>query len=715
MRHKNHKAKSTRRGRFNVPTRVGAFCLLSTTFLIPISPAAGGMAEGLAAYRAGDYVTAHAEWLPLAREGAAAAQRNLGQLYRLGQGVPRNAAVAVNWYRLAAEQGLARAQSNLAAMYLQGDGIEKNPAIAADWLRQAAAQGHALSQFNLGLMYESGFGVDLSLVKARSWYELAASAGNAKARERLENLRDVPAKDDVALLPPNRKTMAPKAATPDTGAERLKSAPINPDAARQAALTRVRVALAQVLRERAAQAAQGDKTVLPLPPFARAEARAEQRRAETSRADQGVPKTAPAFLRPAEIVRAETALTEIMQAETARTEITQADIDQSRAKRVRKPVPGFLRQEARGDTGGPQFKPLPRFLVAEARRDKPVPDFLRQEARNDTGAPRFKPLPRFLVAEAHRDKPAPDFLRQEARDDMGAPQFKPLPRFLVAEAQLTETGPDTLRRDALRDAGALKLKPLPRFLANEAWQDRRQIILAAMALPTKRAVVQETLPPLPGRQTIKPIPEFLKREAQASVVASAAGLPAHKPLPPARQVAGVDLLPVPLPTFLEEEAREDRSQQYALNVRSGSESQLYAPQSAPIGEEDAPPPHASRVPLFLMLEAIRDGTTGRAAAPQSSASKSSASKSSASKSSASKSSASKSSASKSSASKSSASKSSASKSSASKSSASKSSASKSSASKSSASKSSASKSSASKASTSKASTSKASASNTNGH
>ena len=168
MRRKNHKAKSTLRGRFNVPTRVGAFCLLSTTFLIPISPAAGGMADGLAAYRAGDYVTAHAEWLPLARDGAAAAQRNLGQLYRLGQGVPRDAAVAANWYRLAAEQGLARAQSNLAAMYLQGDGVEKNAGVAAEWLRRAAAQGHVPSQFNLGLMYESGFGLGMDLVKARS-------------------------------------------------------------------------------------------------------------------------------------------------------------------------------------------------------------------------------------------------------------------------------------------------------------------------------------------------------------------------------------------------------------------------------------------------------------------------------------------------------------------------------------------------------------------
>ena len=217
MRYKSHKAKPPRRGRFNVRTRVGAICLLSTTFLIPISPAAGGMAEGLAAYRAGDYAAAHAEWLPLAREGAAAAQRNVGQLYRLGKGVPRDAAVAANWYRLAAEQGLARAQSNLAAMYLQGDGVEKNAGVAAEWFRRAAAQGHALSQFNLGLMYETGFGLGVSLVKARSWYELAAGAGNARARDRLADLRNAPAKDDVALLPPARAAAGPDSSLPDRG------------------------------------------------------------------------------------------------------------------------------------------------------------------------------------------------------------------------------------------------------------------------------------------------------------------------------------------------------------------------------------------------------------------------------------------------------------------------------------------------------------------
>lgn len=595
MRNKSQKAKMTRRGRFSVRTRIGAICLLSTTFLIPISPAAGGMAEGLAAYRAGDYATAHAEWLPLAREGAAAAQRNVGQLYRLGQGVPRDAAVAVNWYRLAAEQGLARAQSNLAAMYLQGDGVEKNPAIAADWLRRAAAQGHTLSQFNLGLMYETGFGVNVSLVKARSWYELAAEGGNTRAGERLANLRNAPAVDDVAVLPPDGR-----AVTLGANTRGLILPPASPDAAREAELTKVRIAVAQALRERAAMATRNDKTNLPPPPFARAGARAEQPATKTART------------------------------QTAKVEVAAAE----------KPLPDFLRREAESDTGVPKFKPLPSFLVAEAVRDKPVPELLRQEAKRGTGALQFKPLPSFLAEEArqegqeitvaaaspvvdgeilpplatvlgHQPKPLPDFLRREAAGDSGASRFKPLPQFLVAEAQSNTPAQEIMRRDAKGDSGALKFKPLPQILVEEAQQDRQAITVAALA----EAVEQETLPPFPKERPVKAIPNFLKREAKEPVplMAPGAGPTAPTGLPPAPQVAELNSQLEPLPSFLVGEAEEDRARQFALNTMPDPASSLYAPQAAPGEAEDAADSEPLPVPRFLMLEAARDRATELAA------------------------------------------------------------------------------------------------------
>ena len=69
--------------------------------------------KGLDAVQRGDYTTALREWKPLAEQGVAFAQYNLGVMYANGQGVPQNYKTAVKWYRLAAEQGDADAQIKL--------------------------------------------------------------------------------------------------------------------------------------------------------------------------------------------------------------------------------------------------------------------------------------------------------------------------------------------------------------------------------------------------------------------------------------------------------------------------------------------------------------------------------------------------------------------------------------------------------------------------
>ena len=48
-------------------------------------PAWAGWDEGLAAYKRGDYATALREWRPLAAQGDAKAQNNLGVMYAWGQ------------------------------------------------------------------------------------------------------------------------------------------------------------------------------------------------------------------------------------------------------------------------------------------------------------------------------------------------------------------------------------------------------------------------------------------------------------------------------------------------------------------------------------------------------------------------------------------------------------------------------------------------------
>ena len=136
--------------------------LLVAALLVVLVAAADrpDFAVGVEAYERGEYQKAFEAWLPLAREGDPAAQRNVGHMFRRGLGVPKNFKKAAEWYRRAAEQGLSRAQANLANMYLRGQGVAKDVKLAARWFRRAAEQGHAIAQYNLGLLYENGVGVE---------------------------------------------------------------------------------------------------------------------------------------------------------------------------------------------------------------------------------------------------------------------------------------------------------------------------------------------------------------------------------------------------------------------------------------------------------------------------------------------------------------------------------------------------------------------------
>ncbi len=104
------------------------------------APAWAGWVEALAAYQRGDYATALRELRPLAEQGDAGAQNQLGIMYSNGKSVPQDYAKALQWWRKAAGQGFARAQ------------------------------------FNLGYMYDKGYGVPQDYAQAHMWYNLAASS-----------------------------------------------------------------------------------------------------------------------------------------------------------------------------------------------------------------------------------------------------------------------------------------------------------------------------------------------------------------------------------------------------------------------------------------------------------------------------------------------------------------------------------------------------------
>jgi TPR repeat protein len=139
--------------------------------------------KGLEAYNSGDYATALKEWRPLAEQGQAKAQFNLGYMYDKGNGVTQDYAEAVKWYRKAAEQGDADAQNNLGNRSYNGEGVTQDYAEAVKWYRKSAEQGHANAQFNLALMYANGEGITQDKITAHMWYNIAAANGNKRAIE----------------------------------------------------------------------------------------------------------------------------------------------------------------------------------------------------------------------------------------------------------------------------------------------------------------------------------------------------------------------------------------------------------------------------------------------------------------------------------------------------------------------------------------------------
>jgi hypothetical protein len=125
-------------------------------------------------YQEGDYAHALTAWQPLAAQGNAEAQNNLGLLYLDGKGVPRNLPEAVHYFQLSAAAGSALGQNNLGGLYRDGNGLARDFAKAVRWFAASASQGNSAGMYNLGLMYELGQGVKADPIAAAMWYDLAA-------------------------------------------------------------------------------------------------------------------------------------------------------------------------------------------------------------------------------------------------------------------------------------------------------------------------------------------------------------------------------------------------------------------------------------------------------------------------------------------------------------------------------------------------------------
>jgi TPR repeat protein len=190
--------------------------------------------KGLKHYKPNDVAAALSELKPLAEQGNADAQFNLGSLYYQGRGVPQDYDEAVRWMRKAAEQGHVFAQATLGSIYAEGvqGMIQKDYPQALMWLVFAAAQGDveamelrdamasrmtptqiaeaqklarefkppdvytktlqelkargdqgdADAQFKVGLMYYLGQGVLRDYLEALAWFKKAARQDNPYAQ-----------------------------------------------------------------------------------------------------------------------------------------------------------------------------------------------------------------------------------------------------------------------------------------------------------------------------------------------------------------------------------------------------------------------------------------------------------------------------------------------------------------------------------------------------
>src|ERR1035437_5485533 len=121
-------------------------------FVLTSQAIADSSSDAYDAYNAGDYFKAATLFRPLAEQGDASAQLELGVMYDNGEGVLQDDKEAVKWFRLAAGQGNADAQFYLGVMYDNGQGVPRDYKESVKWYQLAARQGNAYAQFNLGMM-----------------------------------------------------------------------------------------------------------------------------------------------------------------------------------------------------------------------------------------------------------------------------------------------------------------------------------------------------------------------------------------------------------------------------------------------------------------------------------------------------------------------------------------------------------------------------------
>jgi uncharacterized protein len=148
------------------------------------SAARADVKTGVDAWSRGDYPTAIKEWRPLAINGDADAQFNLGQAYKLGRGVPVDFKLAEGWYRKAADQGHFQAEDNLGLILFQnGDRAKAMP-----YIEKSANRGEPRAQYVLATALFNGDLAKKNWVRAYALMTRASASGLSQASASLAQM-----------------------------------------------------------------------------------------------------------------------------------------------------------------------------------------------------------------------------------------------------------------------------------------------------------------------------------------------------------------------------------------------------------------------------------------------------------------------------------------------------------------------------------------------
>ncbi|CAB5204170.1 HCP-like protein [Rhizophagus irregularis] len=100
-----------------------------------------------------------------------------GTYAQYGQGVPKNATEAYNFYKSSAESGFVPAYNKIGLCYDMGTGVAVDKQKAFYWIEKSAKADDKYGQYNLGAYYETGNGCAKDESKGFTWYLKAGDQG----------------------------------------------------------------------------------------------------------------------------------------------------------------------------------------------------------------------------------------------------------------------------------------------------------------------------------------------------------------------------------------------------------------------------------------------------------------------------------------------------------------------------------------------------------